>query len=156
MSKAFTMLEILVVITIIIVLSAIGIGNYRSTKINLTIDLETDKVVAFLQSAREETRAIPNCIEVVFKKNETPQKREGVYKNPVQGCDFSNKTPISFQLSSDIIPASSIRFLFIPPKGDMQVTPKETEEIRLVSKNNIGLYRTISWNTRTGRIEKSN
>lgn len=158
MKNAFTLLELVVVISIIVIMSVIGISNYRSAKENLTIGLETDKLVSLLQSAREETRTTPRCVEIHFEKNSPPQKRTGVYKNPVEGCHFGDTEYVRADTADGVITLDTLSVVFVPPNGSILL--KEgglrlglaAAKIQISSSKNPSLIRTIYINPATGEI----
>lgn len=163
MKKAFTLIEILIVISIILIITSIGIGSYTMVRKNMTVDLETDKLVAVMHSLRETSRTEVKCAGLKLTKNSPPEKIEALYKNAVDGCDetetlseidWSNEIIIS-EIALDGIKHNVASVIFVPPMGNMQLKPTASKsDITLALKNGNYKTKTISLDKLTGKIEK--
>ncbi|MBI4994250.1 hypothetical protein HZC21_01225 [Candidatus Peregrinibacteria bacterium] len=160
---AFTLIELLIVIGIIIVLAVAGIASYSTARQNIAVDLETDKLVALLHTLREQSRTGAECAGITFEKGETPSKIEAAYKNKIQKC--AGKVNVSDVILSPEIVLTELNLdeaardvfsvTFIPPHGTAQFAPEGEEvEIILSVKSKFYLSRTILINRATGKIEK--
>ncbi|MEK7524041.1 MAG: hypothetical protein AAB588_03330 [Patescibacteria group bacterium] len=160
---AFTLLEIVIVIGIILLLATLGIGSYSAARRSLTIDLETDKLVQLVSSLREISKTSPQCAGIRFETNRPSQKIVYAYKNSVEGCEkngiltptngSSEVTITGIQQGTVIVKTASL--LFTPPLGTLQIQPTaENLSITLALKNSPTVRRTISFELTTGKIEK--
>lgn len=165
---AFTLVEILVVIAIIAIFAVIGLGSYRGARNTLVIDLEADKLVAFLQSAREETREAPHCVVIQFLGGAL-ERYQVPFINPVAGCgeipqNGATISPISFPFDKDVSLAgiildgkqqTSAKIIFSPPNGRISFGPAGAQESLSLGLNSVpGLIRTVTVTSATGQIEK--
>lgn len=163
MKKAFTLIELLIVIGIIITLAVFGIGSYSAARQNITLDLETDRIVALLQTLREQSRTSAKCAGITFEKGKMPTKIEAKYQNSKQKC--ANKMGVSDVNLSPEITLSGLQLdgvardvfsiLFVPPHGEAEFTPESSEAVltlKIKSKNY--LSRDILINRISGKIEK--
>ena len=142
-SFGFTLIEILIVISIISIIVGVGIVSYGKSRKNLLLDIETDALVADLQAMRYQTKVAPKCIRVTFKKNAPLEKIELEYKNPVEKCGNLISTPIN----------EEITVTFIPPYGTIELQPNtDIAYIKLGTDENFS--RTISINRNTWKIAK--
>lgn len=139
----FTLIEILIVISIISIIVGVGVTSYGKSRKNLLIDIETDKLVADLQVMRDQTKVAPKCIRVIFKKNTPPEKIELEYKNSVEKCGNLTGAPLNGYLT----------VTFIPPYGTIELQPNtDIAYIKLGIDENFS--RTISINRNTWKIAK--
>lgn len=158
----FTLMEIIIVISVVLILAVLGIGSYGVARRAIAIDLETDKLVAALASAREESKIGLLCRGFLFKKNTAVQKIEAAYRNPVLGCD-NNYEKSAFPASAEVAVAGlteddaavdEFSVIFAPPLGKMQIRHgAKTAEITLALKTGPNARR-ILLNSETGKIEK--
>lgn len=153
-NRAFTLIEILVVISIILVLSGIGIANYRSARHSVMLDLEADKLVVLLQNSQTETRAKSLCIEVKFEKNKAPEKREGTLQRK-EKCDFGTTPYTRLNIGHDVTSLSDLVLVFIPPKGKIQTYPGTIEsDIKISFNREQAVSRTVTINRISGAINR--
>lgn len=163
MKKGFTLIELLIVIGIIIVLAVAGAASYSTARQNIAVDLEADKLVALLNTLREESKVSAKCAGITFEKGKTPSKTEANYKNKTQKCagqakvseiNLSPEIRIS-ELNLDETQHDVFSVIFIPPAGSAQFAPDAAEaEIILSVKSKSYLSRTVLINQATGKIEK--
>lgn len=122
----FTLIELMIVISIILILSTLGISSYRSVRASLVLDMEADKLVLLLQGFEAQTRVSSNsqgarCIRAVFDPEKSPQQYTAIYRNAVQGCDWDKATVSNIALSEDVAIENRVVVSFIPPRGQIQV-----------------------------------
>ncbi|GEM_PF-4515265 len=163
MKKGFTLIEILVVIGIIVMLATIGLGVFSGARRNLTLDLETDKLIAALQSLRTTAQTQSLCVGLQFERSKSPQKITAAYRNRVQKCD-SNETREAFPWPKEIAFADllldetsrkDLSVWFIPPQGNLQLQPPgKSAELTLAITAPTMISKKISLHAATGRIEK--
>ena len=163
MKKGFTLIEILVVIGIIVMLATIGLGVFSGARRNLTLDLETDKLIAVLQSLRTASQTQCLCVGLRFERNKSPQKITTSYRNRVQKCD-PNETREAFSWPKEIALADlaldetsrdNLEILFIPPQGNLQFKPAgESAQLTLAITSPTMISKKILLHAPTGRIEK--
>lgn len=159
---AFTLIEILIVISIILIIASMGIGAYSSARRGITVDLESDKIVATLHSFRSEAQNTSKCIGMIFQKGKTPRRIESGFLNMVDGCDTtSGSSPLPFDsdiavsaLTLGINQRGEFSVLFVPPLGIMQFVPSAGDGSIEISTKTSSSKRTIVLNSQTGKIEK--
>lgn len=168
-ASAFTLVEILIVISIILIVSAIGAGAYSSARKSLALDLETDRIVAMLHSMRTaaqiaQRNAAPKCHGVKFRRNEEPQKIETAYSDPIHGCEDAENL-ISTNAENAIVAGNilldgnsenDLSVLFAPPRGAMKFNRiiGKNAEITIALKRGASRPKVIAINRESGKIEK--
>lgn len=168
--RAFTLVEILVVISIIMLIATTGIISYNSTRKNLAIGIETDKIVTLFHSLRDETQNNTGsaegqkCYGIRFSKNAAPQKIETVFLDKVHGCAEEEKYS-GLDIAQDFFPSEiisdesvkeNLSVIFIPPYGMMTIRPDRgvKTQITFHLKNTPETTGKIEFNTTTGKVEK--
>lgn len=161
-------MEMLVVIAIITILAFVGLNSYRSSKANLALNLETDKIIAELNSMRSKVKSPirgerPICEGAAFSKDSAPQKISGEYAGPKAGCaqftlygsGLTQETAV-YSLKADSTEVNSLTVFFTPPSGAMKISAvaekHEIAEIILSLKTNTSARRAILINASTGSI----
>lgn len=163
MKKGFTLIEILVVIGIIVMLATIGLGVFSGARRNLTLDLETEKLIAAMQLLRTASQTQSLCVGLRFERNKSPQKITAPYRNRVQKCD-PNETREAFpwpkeiaiaDLALDETSRNELSVWFIPPQGNLQFKPAgESAVFTLSITSPTMISKKILLHAPTGRIEK--
>jgi prepilin-type N-terminal cleavage/methylation domain-containing protein len=163
MIRAFTLIEIIFVIAVILIIAALGAGSYGAARRSMAVDLEADTLVASLHQFRDASRVQPKCAGVRFTKNTSPKKIETAYLNSKQGCD-ANETLSELVWPDEVIISklvlgdaeqNSLSILFIPPHGTMKIVPaNEKTEVSIAFKANTTHSRTVVLEPKTGKIEK--
>lgn len=163
MKKGFTLIEILLVLGIVLMLATIGLGVFSGARQNLSIDLETDKLIAAFNSLRASAQAKAECFGIAFEQNKPPQKITASYLNRRQGCD-SNVQQLLFPLPNGIVISNlsidggqknEFTIWFVPPQGTLQLDPRgEQAEIIISTASSSGVSKKIVIHTATGVIEK--
>lgn len=160
----FTLIEILIVISIILIISSIGILNYTAVRKNMAIDLETDKIVQTLNSMREETKSLGRCVGVKFEESKMPVRLEAPFKKEIKGCDatvaetampqFQELFAVNLDEDGREMPDWSV--MFVPPFGTMRFSPDAIDfaKATFALKNAEQNTRTVSLEPVSGRIEK--
>lgn len=153
MKRAFTLIEIIFVIAVILLVASLGVGGYTASRRNMAIDLETDRLVVLLHELRDASKKGNVCHGIRLKKNEAPRKIEKTYLNKKSGCSNEEKqSEISWEGE---VETNELSVIFIPPHGEMKIEPvNEETEIRVNLKRNPGNTRTVMLEPETGRIEK--
>lgn len=170
LTRGFTMIEILVVITIIIILAVMGAGAYSVGRRIAIIDLHAEKLVSQLNSLRDKSQAVtpPKCIGVYFEKNAAPKKIEMPYLNARQGCDHTQETKLDMDWQKDVLVTtikvngqpqdSALPIVFVPPHGALapisgisNESDNTTFTLELTYKDRT---RTVEINESSGTIEK--
>ena len=160
--RAFTLIELLIVISIIMIIATVGITSFSSARMGLVVDLESDKLVSLLHTLRNETRAKSKCFGIAFEKNKPPQKIEAAYKNPVEGCDKPVSSTLQFDpdlvltdVKLDARAQNAMSVTFVPPYGTMQFEPHGNDlELALSLRTGAYVAQTIRISSTTGKIEK--
>ena len=161
MKKGFTLIEILIVISIILVLVGIGLESFARSRQNLLLTIETDKLMTVLHDLRDAAKVAPRCYSIVL----TPQKAEKIvagFKNKIAGCSTENqKSLLSFppelriSINLDDKPHDSITINFLPPFGSLSINPAGKKvELRISLQNNNERFYSILLHPDTGKIEK--
>lgn len=156
MKHAFTLIEILLVLSVILIVATLGIGSYTVARQNMAIDLEADRLVVVLHELRDASRAGARCLGLRFEKNENPQKIETAYRNPRQGCDPNEtSSPIPWSPEISMAQENAVSVLFIPPHGNMKIQPDAAfVEVILALKKVPQKTRAIMLEPKTGKIWK--
>ena len=105
MKKAFTLIELLIVIAIIGILTVVSLSSYSSTRQVAEINIQTDTLVTLLRESKgkaQNTTPDENgklyCIGFQFSQNsgdsDTPQiqKIKVPYKDKFEPCDLNDIT----------------------------------------------------------------
>ncbi|MFA6521887.1 MAG: prepilin-type N-terminal cleavage/methylation domain-containing protein [Candidatus Gracilibacteria bacterium] len=160
--KGFTLVEIIIVVSIILTLAVLGVESYAVARRSMVIDLTTDKLVQALYSSREQAKNSAKCTGMRFETNKMPQNIEADYKNPVDGCEndfevssatWTKETQI-YALLLDSDQKESFDVVFIPPLGQIKLPDGfKNAEIILSLKNQTN-SRKIILSSLTGKIEK--
>ncbi|MEK9132909.1 MAG: prepilin-type N-terminal cleavage/methylation domain-containing protein [Patescibacteria group bacterium] len=152
-TSGFTLMEIIIVVGIILILAVMGMGSYSIARRAIVMDLETDKLVALLNSTRDESKKTAKCFGIRFAKNSAPRKIHSIYANYVNGC--SNEFAlVDVEWSKEIVVGEDLTVIFIPPQGAMKLDPEAKTAQIVLNYNGTNSVRTISFNTETGKIEK--
>lgn len=156
-------MEILLVLGIILMLATIGLGVFAGSRRNLTIDLETDKLIAVLNGLRGNAQAKAECFGIEFERNKPPQKITAPYLNRMQGCDANeNRSALSWEKDiaiSDLLldggSKNEFAVWFVPPNGKLKLNPDAvTGEIILAIPSPAAVSKKITLYANTGVIEK--
>ena len=161
--KAFTLIELLIVIGIIITLAVFGIGSYSAARQNMTLDLEADRLVALIHTLREQSRTSPKCAGITFEKGKMPTEISAKYQNSKQKC--AAKVNVSDVVLAPEIILSALKLddtdrdvfsvLFVPPQGEAEFMPESSSaQLTLKIKSKNYLSRDILINRISGKIEK--
>lgn len=160
--KAYTLIELMIVISIIIIIAGIGVGAYNISRRNAVVEIEANKLTAALHSVRETSKTNSFCYGINFIKNKFPAKIKFPYKNGV--CDHSSMTKENFvwpkeinasQISADGTEINEISVVFMPPAGAIEFMPNASEiKIGLAYKTNKKILRSVAVSGETGKIEK--
>lgn len=154
-AAGFTLVEILVFLTIVLIISIVGISSYTSSRRSMLLNIESDRIVSLLHSMREISQTQAKCLGIRFEKDKTPQGIESIYLNKVQKCSPDEK-PYPIALENEIISQQSLSVMFIPPAGNMQILPIGVEpRVTMALKLTTSIPTTITLNSQTGKIEKS-
>ena len=125
-SKAFTLIEIIIVITIIGIITAIAILSYRGAYERQQVSVFSKDLLATAQHAKSAVKSGKKddagllCEGIYFVTGEIPQK---ISMNYVEGaCAFPGELSNLDQSSTNILVnsinlADSITLLFVPPSG---------------------------------------
>lgn len=153
MKRAFTLIEIIFVIAVILLVASLGVGGYTASRRNMAIDLETDRLVVLLHELRDASKKGNVCHGLRLKKNEAPRKIEKAYLNKKSGCGGEEKqSEISWEGE---VETTELSIIFIPPHGEMKIEPvNEKTEVQVNLKKSSGTKRTIILEPQTGKIEK--
>lgn len=156
MKYAFTLIEILLVLSVILIVATLGIGSYTAARQNMAIDLEADRLVVLFHELRDASRTGTRCFGLRFEKNEDPQKIEAAYRNPRQGCDPNEtNSPLSWSPEISVAQENTVSVLFIPPHGNIKIQPDaDAAEVTLALKKVPQKTRTIMIEPSTGKIWK--
>lgn len=132
--KAFTLIEILVVITIIAIMTGFFILTFAGANERQEIQLFTDEAQAALQTARTDVSAGKKeesviCSGLYFEKGELPKKATFPYMD--DACDWRAEVLGKFATEPNDMAVSSIKVanseessiyvLFVPPAGEMKI-----------------------------------
>lgn len=156
-------MEIILVLGIILMLAAIGLGVFSGARQNLSIDLETDKLIAAFNSLRANAQAKAECFGIAFEQNKQPQKITAPYLNRIQGCGADeNRSTLPWQKEitvSDLIldggSKNEFAVWFMPPNGKLRLSPDGASgEIILAIASPAAVSKKIVLNPNTGVIEK--
>lgn len=166
---AFSLIEMVIVISIITIMSTIGITSYRSAKRGILIDIESDKLVVLMQKMRSQTRAggqtKPQCFGVFFKLNEKPQQLVTTYNTETKKCnaegadaetsDIEWSDELALQhITADQSEPSELKIFFLPPHGDLKMKPLSAD-LLVGFTGGFPQQRRIFINGASGTIEKT-
>ena len=164
LSPGFTLIEIIVVISIIMIFAAISVGGFAAMRRTIALDINTDTMVNTLNALRGESQRGTMCSGVRFKVQAQPEKITAPYVNATRTCDLSSpqKTPFTWSQDTAVtsirstevesgVPANEneLMVLFAPPRGTM-LSPLAGKIITLTSSD--GRSRTISINPITNTV----
>lgn len=124
---AFTLIELLIVITVIGILAMMAIGAYGMIRVNMAIDLQADKLVAKMQTLRAQAKTQPLCFGITFNGT-APVVVSAPYKRADRSCDETEITNTFFEWPSDIVieemrldaaSEDNVTAWFVPPDGKL-------------------------------------
>jgi prepilin-type N-terminal cleavage/methylation domain-containing protein len=148
MKKAFTLIELLIVIAIIGILTVVSLSSYSSTRQVAEINIQTDTLVTLLRESKGKAQnTTPDeegklyCIGFQFSQNsvdtDTPQiqKIKVPYKNQFEPCDTEQEpipepgledieleiTKINLNEGADSKEVNQLSILYFPPKGEFKI-----------------------------------
>ncbi len=166
--RGFTIIELLIVITIIMILAVMGAGAYSVGRRIAVMDAHSEKLVSLLHALRDKSKAISaatgaKCYGFIFTKDAIPEQITTPYLNNRAGCDSTAepvRVPLNWQ--SDVTVKSiktgesgtppSLKILFSPPHGTIILDEgNHSFTIELQYKDRT---RKIEINESSGRIEK--
>ncbi|PJC36638.1 hypothetical protein CO046_04450 [Candidatus Peregrinibacteria bacterium CG_4_9_14_0_2_um_filter_53_11] len=162
----FTLLELIIVITVLMLVTALGLGSYGLARASLIMDLQSERLVATLNSLRDQAKTHTDCIGVDFTNDAYPELLRQPYTNPREGCsgdiertEFPNwsKDVVTSQLSLDGRELSTpLVIFFIPPTGVVRIDPAAQVTTITISLTRYGYVRerTIEIDATTGRIQR--
>ena len=134
LSSGFTLIEIIVVISIIMIFAAISLGGFSAMRRTIALDINTDTMVNTLNALRGESQRGITCSGVNFKVQAQPEKITTPYVNATRTCDLSSpqKSPLAWSQDTAVtsikstdaesgVPANEneLTVLFAPPRGTM-------------------------------------
>lgn len=162
--RAFTLIEVLVVMAIITVIAVMGAGAYSLAQQGITLDLAGDTIVGQLHGLRGKAQAQSRCFGMRFIKNHTPEIIEMPLRDRVHGCGNIDKliqmplrrtVAIGELTTEGTIPTDRLTVIFGPPYGAMQIVPNaRTATLTVLNEKNPSSRRVITLNAETGGIEK--
>ncbi len=146
--RGFTLIEILISLSIVAVISVIGFMNLTGTREKTAVDLEVEKVASFLKAVRDRaiTAQDDSSWGVRFVNNVSDDDVCYSFK----GLSFSSSSIVEIKYFSKktqlaIPPAgSSTDIVFIKRTGEVLAT----STIRIQSRTNPNLYGDININPR--------
>lgn len=161
----FTIVELLIVISVIAIIAVMGAHAYSVGRRTAIIDIHAEKLTSLLHSFRDKTKADkePMCTGMIFKKGETPQKIQVLFKNSYVGCDRT-AAPVQTLLDwqNDVMIETiriagndsdvPLKLLFAPPHGIIVADPEGQSFTIIIRYKDI--TRIIEINTAAGRIER--
>ncbi len=154
---AFTLLEVLVVITIIGILSAALFLNTQGIRERQQISLLGDQSVAMLQQARAEVRAgafdseagQALCEGAFFEVGAVSQRLRAPYSIETGGCDWNEKTLEDYgvsvgnavvdQIQVDSVDTGSLYVLYSPPAAELFFYSGDDESLEGEAEISFGL-----------------
>ncbi len=165
----FTLIEILIVITVIAILATMAVGAYGLIRVNMAIDLQADKVVAQFHTLRAEAQTQANCIGMRFKTGEYPQMVYVPYIQRQRICevDSANKRIVPMSWPPDIsvdqmymnadTRDTEIIVWFVPPEGKLKLeNPADVLDVMLkIQRGSQVRCRQVSISAASETIEKS-
>jgi prepilin-type N-terminal cleavage/methylation domain-containing protein len=175
---AFTLLELLIVITIIGVLTSILVLNFVGVRQRQELTLLADQAVAMLQQARSEVAAgkvrtevasdgtetvIFLCEGAFFEVDSAPLMVSGDYDSETEACDFTTFSTELYGLSTgnahvDELSASYV--VYTPPDGEAIFYDENgnllTENVDIhFAHNDLDLDLSITVSAQTGLVTLS-
>jgi len=147
MKKAFTLIELLIVIAIIGILTVVSLSSYSSTRQVAEINIQTDTLVTLLREAKGKAQnTTPDdegklyCIGYKFTQTTETSNIEKIkvpYKNQFDPCEINatdseeqesaelndielEVTKINVEANSDTSNPSNLTFIHYPPKGEFK------------------------------------
>lgn len=163
MKNAFTLIELIIVITILIIITAVGVGAYSGIRRTLLIDLQADTLVTILGNMQSEVKNAPRCVGIRFEQDKAPQRIEAAYSSGTRTCgqvalvsSFALPAELRVaQVRADLAPTKTLSILFTPPHATVSLQPGSSlGDIIVALKNDAKRYRTVRVHKATGVIEK--
>lgn len=126
--KAFTLIEIIIVVTIIAILTSMAVLAYRGSIERQELMVFKKNLIASAQQARTQVAAgiqndgILQCLGISFAEEEVPQKIEMDFSDGA--CDFTTANyakleDTNLKISPVNMTISPLFLLFVPPSGEM-------------------------------------
>ncbi len=167
LSHGFTLIEIIVVISIVMIFAAVSAGGFSAMRRTVALDISADTIVNTLNALRGESQRGTTCEGMLFQVDKAPEKITAPYANATRTCELSSlqKSPFTWSRDSAVsrIQNSAVEsgvaesdqtltILFAPPRGTM-TAPTEEKTLTLTASN--GRSRTITINPLANTINAS-
>ncbi len=173
-NRGFTIIEFLIVITIIMTLAVMGAGAYSAGRKIAVIDLHAEKLVSVLNSLRDKARAgaksgaTPKCYGLTFTVGSAPKLVERNYLNSRELCENTLQPVEAFEWQPDVKLKSilvsgnensaPLDVIFYPPHGNILpitgISSDQNTRFTFIIEYK-DRTRTIEVDETSGRIEKS-
>lgn len=160
--RAFTMIELIIVLAVIAVISLIGYSAFFSSRMNITIELAHEDLRAELHKLRTQTQREPTCATVTFARNGVPR----IARTAIVSGACAPPTAAGFQpiiqargvhvekILLDESEVDSVGILFTSPRGNFTFTPDaQRVSIELAIARRPAFSRMIELEAASGRIE---
>lgn len=164
---AFTLIELLIVISVIGILATMAVTAYGTIRVNMAVDLQADKLVAQLHTLRAQAKTQPLCFGVQFN-GARPNVVQAPYIRKDRSCDEENITMNRLEWPNDIsivdmrvdaAAAENTTAWFVPPEGKLAIgNGNYTSNLDVVLKIQRGSQirrRQVTLRAASGTIEKT-
>lgn len=160
---AFTLIELLITISILAIIVTISIGSYSYARRGIVLDLESDKLIARLNTVRDSSKVSASCKGLRIQRSGVLEELSAPYSYEQRTCgefkvDRQFTTAPEVLVSKILSNAGDVAATtvnFIPPQGVVSSIPPATIiEVTLGLKAGAPFTKTIIVNTVTGSITK--
>lgn len=165
--KAFTLIEILIVISIIAIMATLAIGNYNNIRSKIENQFTIDTLIQEFrgQSKLAQNQANPTCYKITINQAENSiTKTTALFDSKSRTCQSEETKNINLlqnsqlqitSISKDNIDIKQETIIFIPPSGLPQNSDnKNNLKIQFTTQDQPENLKTILINLRNGSIQK--
>jgi len=164
MRSAFTLIEIVIVLSIFAIIAVFGVNAFSISRQNIQIELATADTVARLHQLRNESESLGLCFIIELTNGVNPHVAQSKYDGDTKTCDDKElkfrpvitevKQVAISTIEIDGVINDSLRITIAPPFGEVSFDKQgDLLSLTLALTTNKVFSRTIEVERATGRIE---